>query len=120
MPLLYVLKKPMPSAKTFPNQLETLLGPAVEALTQWKDPLIQILSTLHEYPSDAGSELADDLPDSEYKEYFGPDYKLHACSHNDVENLNSPQYLESIRNQVLQNLSRQASPTRKFSSTSDI
>lgn len=56
----------------------------------------------------AGTELADTLPDSEYREYFGPDYKLHACTHNDLENLNSGQYLESVRNQVLQNLSRYA------------
>ena len=53
-----------------------------------------------------GEDLADELPDSEYREYFGPDYKLHAFTHNDLENLNSPQYLEFLRNQVLQNLSR--------------
>jgi hypothetical protein len=54
----------------------------------------------------AGKELDDDLPDNEYKEYFGPDYKLHAKTLNDKRNDNSQQYLESLKIQLLQNISK--------------
>ena len=53
--------------------------------------------------------MADDLPENEYREYFGPDYKLHSTAkHTDIDNLNSPQYLESLKIQLLQNIARSA------------
>ena len=54
----------------------------------------------------AGKELDDNLPENEYKEYVGPDYKLHAKSLNDKRNDNSQQYLENLKNQLLQNISK--------------
>lgn len=50
--------------------------------------------------------MADELPESEYREYFGPEYKLCAFACTDIENLNSLQYLESLKNQLLHNISR--------------
>ena len=43
--------------------------------------------------------LQDILPYNDYFEYFGPDYKLHLPVSN-MENMNSPKYLEDIKNQV--------------------
>ncbi|XP_002963181.2 histone deacetylase 19 [Selaginella moellendorffii] len=51
-----------------------------------------------------GVELEDKMPYNEYYEYFGPDYTLHVTPSN-MENQNSAQYLESIRNRLLENLS---------------
>ncbi|ORY00641.1 histone deacetylase, partial [Basidiobolus meristosporus CBS 931.73] len=48
-------------------------------------------------------ELNDDLPYNDYYEYFGPDYKLNVPSNN-MENLNTREYLEKIRVKVLENL----------------
>lgn len=45
--------------------------------------------------------INDALPYNDYFEYFGPEYRLHLPVSN-MENLNSPKYLEDIRNQVLQ------------------
>jgi len=53
-----------------------------------------------------GKELEDNLPENEYKEYFGPDYKLHAQTLNDKKNDNSQQYLENLKTQLLQNISK--------------
>lgn len=41
-------------------------------------------------------ELDDKMPHNEYYEYFGPDYTLHVAP-SSMENLNSKQYLQSIR-----------------------
>lgn len=43
--------------------------------------------------------LKDKLPYNEYFEYFGPDYRLHLPVSN-MENLNTPKYIEDIRNEV--------------------
>ena len=40
---------------------------------------------------------------NEYYEYFGPDYKLDVRSSN-MEDFNNPEYLERVKNIVLQNL----------------
>lgn len=50
--------------------------------------------------------MEDELPESEYREYFGPEYKLRGSPTEDIENLNSPQYLESLKTTLLQNISR--------------
>jgi histone deacetylase 1/2 len=45
--------------------------------------------------------IPDALPFNDYYEYYGPEYRLHLPVSN-MENLNSPKYLQSICTQVLQ------------------
>ncbi|CAO3625032.1 unnamed protein product [Mucor hiemalis] len=52
-----------------------------------------------------GEDIGPDMPYNDYYEYFGPDYKLDVRSSN-MENLNTPDYLEKIKTQVFENLSR--------------
>lgn len=52
-----------------------------------------------------GEELDDKMPHNEYYEYFGPDYTLHVNPSN-MENQNNRMYLESIKNKLLENLSK--------------
>ncbi|KAH6657021.1 hypothetical protein BKA67DRAFT_177582 [Truncatella angustata] len=47
------------------------------------------------------------LPFNEYYEYYGPDYEL-AVRASNMENANSPEYLEKIKNQLVDNLRRTA------------
>ncbi|KAI8628956.1 hypothetical protein F5Y19DRAFT_435674 [Xylariaceae sp. FL1651] len=47
------------------------------------------------------------LPFNEYYEYYGPDYELDVRASN-MENANSPEYLEKIKNQLVENLRRTA------------
>ncbi|KAK9779704.1 hypothetical protein AB5N19_08213 [Seiridium cardinale] len=47
------------------------------------------------------------LPFNEYYEYYGPDYEL-AVRASNMENANSPEYLEKIKNQLVENLRRTA------------
>lgn len=49
--------------------------------------------------------IKDALPYNDYFEYYGPEYRLHLPVSN-MENLNSPKYLEEMKNQVLQILDR--------------
>ena len=51
-----------------------------------------------------GEELADDLPYNDYYEYYGPDFNLHVPPNATMENANSRQYLESVKQQVFENL----------------
>ncbi|KAL3701726.1 hypothetical protein R1sor_019748 [Riccia sorocarpa] len=61
-----------------------------------------------------GVELEDKMPYNDYYEYFGPDYNLHVAPSN-MENQNSRGYLESIRDRLLENLSKlQAVPSVPF------
>lgn len=53
-------------------------------------------------------DLPDQLPDNPYREYFGPDYQLRIPVL-DLENQNTRQSLEELRNRVLENLQRIAS-----------
>lgn len=54
------------------------------------------------------------MPEHEYYEYFGPDYTLHVAPSN-MENKNSRQMLEEIRNDLLHNLSKlQHAPSVPF------
>jgi histone deacetylase 1/2 len=50
-----------------------------------------------------GEELADDLPYNDYVEYYGPDYKLHVTTNN-MANLNTPEYLERLKTELLETL----------------
>ena len=49
--------------------------------------------------------IGPDLPYNDYFDYFGPDYKLDVPANN-MENLNSKEYLEKMKVQVLQNIER--------------
>lgn len=44
--------------------------------------------------------IKDTLPYNDYFDYYGPEYRLHLPVSN-MENQNSPKYLEDVRNQVL-------------------
>ncbi|KAM3586132.1 histone deacetylase [Umbelopsis sp. WA50703] len=54
-----------------------------------------------------GQELTPAMPYNDYYEYFGPDYRLDVKASN-MENMNTPEYLEKIKLQVFENLSRTA------------
>jgi len=54
-----------------------------------------------------GQELTPVMPYNDYYEYFGPDYRLDVKASN-MENMNTPEYLEKIKLQVFENLSRTA------------
>ncbi|KDN38039.1 hypothetical protein K437DRAFT_276391 [Tilletiaria anomala UBC 951] len=51
----------------------------------------------------AGKELSSQVPVNEYYEYFGPDYKLDVRPNN-MENLNTREYLEKVKSQVFEHL----------------
>eukprot|EP00850_Spirogloea_muscicola_P000515 SM000002S05595 [mRNA] locus=s2:1103890:1114523:+ [translate_table: standard] len=52
-----------------------------------------------------GLELEDKMPDNDYYEYYGPDHSLHVVPSN-MENQNSRVYLESVRDKLLENLTK--------------
>ncbi|OCL02274.1 hypothetical protein AOQ84DRAFT_189829 [Glonium stellatum] len=54
-----------------------------------------------------GQEMGPQLPYNDYYDYFGPDYELDVRPSN-MDNANSPEYLEKIRSQVIENLKRTA------------
>lgn len=58
-----------------------------------------------------GSEMRSDLPFTDYYEYYAPDFELDVKPSN-MDNANSPEYLERIKQTVLENLRRtQAVPS---------
>ncbi|ORY30812.1 hypothetical protein BCR39DRAFT_528477 [Naematelia encephala] len=50
-----------------------------------------------------GRTLSEDLPYNQYMEYYGPRYKLEVLPNN-TDNHNPPEYIESIKRTVLENL----------------
>jgi histone deacetylase 1/2 len=48
-----------------------------------------------------GEKVKDELPFNDYFEYFGPDYRLHLPVSN-MENVNSPEYLNKTKGQLLE------------------
>lgn len=52
-----------------------------------------------------GTDIKDILPYHDYIDYYGPDYRLHIPVSN-MENLNSPEYLDRIKTQLFQVLSQ--------------
>ena len=50
-----------------------------------------------------GMELDDELPKTDYNEYFYPEYKLHMPVTN-MENVNTPEYLNSVLESIENNL----------------
>jgi histone deacetylase 1/2 len=58
-----------------------------------------------------GTEMQSDLPFTDYYEYYAPDFELDVKPSN-MDNANSPEYLERIKQTVLENLRRtQAVPS---------
>ncbi|TKA75640.1 Histone deacetylase RPD3 [Friedmanniomyces simplex] len=59
-----------------------------------------------------GMELGTELPFTDYYEYYSPDFELDVRPSN-MDNVNSPEYLEKIKQQVYENLRRtlQAAPS---------
>lgn len=55
------------------------------------------------------SDSALEIPVNEYYEYFGPDYELDVKPSN-TEDVNSPEYLERVKNIVLENLRKLKGP----------
>ena len=51
-----------------------------------------------------GDEVADELPYNDYYEYYAPDFNLHVPPNPTMENLNTRQYLEQVKQQVFENL----------------
>uniref|UniRef100_A0A4W3HAR2 Histone deacetylase n=1 Tax=Callorhinchus milii TaxID=7868 RepID=A0A4W3HAR2_CALMI len=49
-------------------------------------------------------EISDELPYNEYFEYFAPDFTLHPDVSTRIENQNSRQYLDQIRQTIFENL----------------
>ncbi|KAJ6171852.1 Histone deacetylase RPD3 [Penicillium chermesinum] len=54
-----------------------------------------------------GDNLGSELPYNDYYEYFAPDYELDVRPSN-MDNANTKEYLDKIRNQVIENLKRTA------------
>ncbi|KAF4537914.1 Histone deacetylase superfamily [Lasiodiplodia theobromae] len=54
-----------------------------------------------------GSELGPQLPYNDYFDYFAPDFELDVRPSN-MDNANSPEYLDKIRVQVIENIKRTA------------
>ena len=52
-----------------------------------------------------GHELEDKMPVNDYSEYFGPTHTLQISPSN-MEYQNTPEYLEGVRNRILENLSK--------------
>ncbi|KAG0364601.1 histone deacetylase [Gamsiella multidivaricata] len=52
-----------------------------------------------------GQEVGPDMPFNDYYEYFGPDYELDVKPSN-MDNANTVEYLEKIKQQVFENLAR--------------
>ncbi|KAF2748532.1 hypothetical protein M011DRAFT_466926 [Sporormia fimetaria CBS 119925] len=57
-----------------------------------------------------GSEMSKQLPYNDYYEYFAPDYELDVRPSN-MENANSNDYLEKIKNTVIDNIRRTGRPS---------
>jgi histone deacetylase 1/2 len=61
-----------------------------------------------------GMDIPDELPFSDYFEYFGPDYRLHLPTSN-MENLNSKEYLHDTKTQLMEILKQvEAAPSTQI------
>jgi len=52
--------------------------------------------------------MEDELPPHAYTNNYGPDFRLHIPVRTGKENLNSPERIAKLRNELLQNISRSA------------
>ena len=55
----------------------------------------------HETAVILGEELENELPWNDYYEYYGPEFHLEVRPNPSVENANTRQYLEHVKQQVL-------------------
>jgi histone deacetylase 1/2 len=60
-----------------------------------------------------GMDMSPTLPYNDYYEYFAPDYDLDVKPSN-MDNANSQEYLEKIKNSVIENLRRTAAPSQQM------
>jgi len=60
-----------------------------------------------------GMDMSPTLPYNDYYEYFAPDYELDVKPSN-MDNANSNEYLEKIKNSVIENLRRTAAPSQQM------
>jgi len=68
-----------------------------------------------------GVEIENELPYNDYYAYYGPDFALHFATNPTMENLNSRQYLDQIKQQVLENLRLlQAAPSVQMQQMVDL
>jgi hypothetical protein len=63
----------------------------------------QLLSVVKHYLKVFYFYSSQELPFNDYFQYFGPDYKLDVPSNN-MENLNSREYLEKMKVKIMENL----------------
>ena len=54
----------------------------------------------------AGKELENQLPSHEYTTNYAPDFRLHMPVRTGKENLNTPERIARLRDELLQNISR--------------
>ena len=54
------------------------------------------------------NQMEDELPPHAYTNNYGPDFRLHIPVRTGKENLNSPERIAKLRNELLQNISRSA------------
>lgn len=60
-------------------------------------------------------QMEDELPPHAYTNNYGPDFRLHIPVRTGKENLNSPERIAKLRNELLQNISRmEAAPSVPF------
>ena len=56
------------------------------------------------HPHHSPSPLTTQLPYNDYYEYYAPDFNLHVPPNPTMENANTRQYLEQVKQQVFENL----------------
>jgi len=68
-----------------------------------------------------GEELENELPYNDYYAYYGPDFALHYGTNATMENANTRQYIDSVKQQVLENLRMlQAAPSVQMAEMPDL
>ncbi|KAL3922665.1 MAG: hypothetical protein SGPRY_004478 [Prymnesium sp.] len=73
------------------------------------DPLIR-LSCVSWAQVVLEEELQDELPYNEYYEYYAPDFTLHYPTNSSVENLNTRQYVDSVKHQGAPSIAMELMP----------
>ena len=51
-----------------------------------------------------GTDIDNELPYNDYYAYYGPDFAMHFGTNPTMENANTRQYIDSVKQQVLENL----------------
>ena len=60
----------------------------------------------------AGKELENELPSHAYTNNYAPDFRLHIPVRTGKENLNTPERIARLRDELLQNIGRSATGGR--------